>query len=72
MLTTGPDGDYQFFLLPGAPAGLYTMAVTPPAGYVPSATYPAAAGPLDTTSCSAPGGAGMSRGGEACVVTAVA
>ncbi|KQY88289.1 hypothetical protein ASD35_11915 [Pelomonas sp. Root1444] len=69
-LTTGPEGDYQFFLLPGAPAGLYTVAVTPPAGYVPSVAYPAAAGPLDAVNCTAPGNAGTTRGSEACIVSA--
>jgi uncharacterized repeat protein (TIGR01451 family) len=67
-LTTGPDGDYQFFLLPGAPAGLYTVAVTPPAGYVASGTYPPATGPLDTAACTAPGSTGTTRGSEACIV----
>lgn len=40
--TTGPDGFYQFLLLPGAPAGTYTITVTAPAGYVqgPSALIP--------------------------------
>ena len=71
-LTTGPDGEYQFFLLPGAPAGLYTLAVTPPAGYLSSVTYPAAAGPLDAMNCTAPGGTGTTRGSEACIVSAVA
>ncbi|HKX43715.1 MAG TPA: SdrD B-like domain-containing protein [Burkholderiaceae bacterium] len=71
-LTTGPDGEYQFFLLPGAPAGLYTVAVTPPAGYLPSVTYPATAGPLDAVSCTAPGGTGTTRGREACIVSAAA
>ena len=71
-LTTGPDGAYQFFLLPGAPAGLYTVAVTPPAGYVPSVTYPAAAGPLDAVNCTAPGATGTTQGSEACIVSAAA
>lgn len=35
-VTTGADGMYQFLLVPGAPAGVYTLAVTTyPAGYVP-------------------------------------
>jgi len=71
-LTTGADGSYQFFLLPGAPVGLYTVAVTPPAGYVSSVAYPAAAGPLDASSCTAPGGSGMSRGSQACIVSPAA
>ena len=33
--TTGPDGFYQFLLLPGAPAGTYTLTVTAPGGYLP-------------------------------------
>lgn len=31
---TGPDGLYQYLLLPGAPSGVYTIAVTAPTGYV--------------------------------------
>ncbi|MEO6277009.1 MAG: SdrD B-like domain-containing protein [Roseateles sp.] len=68
-LTTGPEGAYQFFLLPGAPAGLYTVAVTPPAGYLPSAAYPPATGPLDAVNCSAPGNTSTTRGSEACIVS---
>ncbi|WP_019143404.1 SdrD B-like domain-containing protein [Noviherbaspirillum massiliense] len=36
--TTGADGSYQFLLLAGAPAGstVYTLAATPPAGYLPT------------------------------------
>jgi large repetitive protein len=46
---TGVDGFYQFLLIGGAPAGDYTITVTPPAGYVsPSARIPAA-GTLDPT-----------------------
>jgi uncharacterized repeat protein (TIGR01451 family) len=35
---TGSDGFYQFLLLAGAPTGasLYTLTVTPPAGYLPA------------------------------------
>lgn len=33
--TTGVNGFYQFLLLGSAPAGTYTLAVTPPAGYLP-------------------------------------
>lgn len=72
-VTTGPDGRYQFFLLPGAPAGSYQVSVTPPAGYLPSATYPPAKAPLDVASCSAAGmtagKSGPTKGGEACVVS---
>lgn len=35
---TGTDGSYQFLLLPSAPAGTYTLAVTVPAGYAPGAS----------------------------------
>jgi uncharacterized repeat protein (TIGR01451 family) len=34
--TTGSDGFYQFLLLPSAPNGIYTLAVTAPAGLLPS------------------------------------
>ena len=47
---TGADGVYQFLLVGGAPAGVYTIAVTPPAGYrSPSALIPAQAGAFDPT-----------------------
>lgn len=37
----GANGFYQFLLLAGAPAGIYQLQVTPPAGYVsPSALIP--------------------------------
>ena len=39
---TGATGFYQFLLINGAPAGSYTLTVTPPAGYTsPSAQIPA-------------------------------
>jgi uncharacterized repeat protein (TIGR01451 family) len=49
--TVGPDGIYQFLLLPGAPNGVYTLSVTPPAGgnynaVTPSTVIPPCAGPL--------------------------
>lgn len=46
--TTGPDGRYQFMLLPGAPAGIYTISVTSPSGYLPgpSSLIPACVAPL--------------------------
>lgn len=46
QVTTG-NGFYQFLLLPGAPAGVYTLGITPPAGYVPgsSSIIPPSAGP---------------------------
>jgi len=34
--TTGNDGYYQFLMLPGAPDAVYSLAITPPAGYVPT------------------------------------
>ena len=34
--TTGPDGYYQFLLVPGAPAGVYTLTVISPPGYLPA------------------------------------
>src|SRR5690606_32727657 len=37
-VTTVADGFYQYFLLGSAPAGEYTLKVTPPAGYINSAT----------------------------------
>ncbi|MBC9035189.1 carboxypeptidase regulatory-like domain-containing protein [Sphingomonas sp. JC676] len=47
---TGEDGMYQFLLLPGAPAGTYTLAVTPPNGSYnpvqPSSIIPPCVGPL--------------------------
>jgi large repetitive protein len=46
---TGDDGFYQFLLLPGAPAGNYSIAVTPPTGrYMPgpSSLIPACPGAL--------------------------
>lgn len=33
---TDASGFYQFLLLPGAPAGAYTIQVTPPGGYLPT------------------------------------
>ncbi|MGA0606548.1 SdrD B-like domain-containing protein [Phenylobacterium sp. VNQ135] len=47
--TTGADGIYQFLLLQGAPAGTYSLQVTPPAGYnpvTPSALIPPCPGAL--------------------------
>ena len=52
---TGADGFYQFLLVGGAPAGSYTLAVTPPAGYTaPSALIPASPA-LDPTGLGAGG-----------------
>lgn len=50
---TGEDGFYQFLLLPGAPAGNYSIAVTPPTGrYMPgpSALIPVCPGTLQVGS----------------------
>ena len=47
---TGNSGFYQFLLLPSAPAGVYSISVTPPPGrYTPGASslIPACAGALD-------------------------
>ncbi|AJA07027.1 conserved repeat domain protein [Sphingopyxis fribergensis] len=48
---TGDSGMYQYLLLPGAPAGVYTLAVTPPNGSYnpiqPSSIIPPCAGPLN-------------------------
>jgi uncharacterized repeat protein (TIGR01451 family) len=47
--TTGADGIYQFLLLQGAPAGTYSLQVTPPAGYnpvTPSSLIPPCPGTL--------------------------
>lgn len=47
---TGDDGMYQYLLLPGAPAGTYSLAVTPPNGSYnpiqPSSIIPPCTGPL--------------------------
>jgi uncharacterized repeat protein (TIGR01451 family) len=44
---TNATGFYQFLLLASAPAGQYTISISPPAGYVPgaSAIIPPTAGP---------------------------
>ncbi len=46
---TGASGFYQFLLVGGAPAGTYTMTVTPPAGYISPSTQIPAAAALDPT-----------------------
>jgi large repetitive protein len=54
---TGVDGIYQFFILTGAPAGTYTLQVTPPPGrYTPgeSVLIPACAGPLNVSAIPSP------------------
>jgi uncharacterized repeat protein (TIGR01451 family)/fimbrial isopeptide formation D2 family protein len=38
--TTGPSGFYQYILLPGAPAGDYSLSVVPPSTYVNSTLIP--------------------------------
>ena len=47
--TTTADGFYQFLLLTGAPAGIYTLAITTPPGYVPgtSTIIPPTSGPFN-------------------------
>ena len=46
---TDATGYYQFLLLPGAPAGTYALAVTPPAAYTPgvSTIIPPTNGPFN-------------------------
>lgn len=53
---TGIDGFYQFFLMPGAPAGPYTLSIKAPAGYLngPSTLIPPQGGSLTSTSTGAP------------------
>ncbi|WP_169307302.1 SdrD B-like domain-containing protein [Chitiniphilus eburneus] len=50
--STDASGIYQFLLRPGAPAGIYTLAVTSPAGYAPGAStmIPACASTLTVLS----------------------
>lgn len=54
--TTGVDGFYQFFLMPGAPTGGYQLEVTAPAGYAPgpSTLIPACQATLAVASTGAP------------------
>jgi uncharacterized repeat protein (TIGR01451 family) len=48
--TTGASGQYQFLLLPTAPAGTYTLNVVPPAGYgFQSTVIPVTAGSYTPT-----------------------
>jgi uncharacterized repeat protein (TIGR01451 family) len=43
--TTGSNGFYQYLLLPGAPAGTYSLTITPPANFIsPSTQIPAQPG----------------------------
>lgn len=67
--TTGPTGYYDFFVLPGAPAGEYRLVVTPPGAYLPSTMYPAAAGALGTQSCAAPANGPAPAQTNPCVVS---
>jgi uncharacterized repeat protein (TIGR01451 family) len=67
--TTGPGGYYDFFVLPGAPAGEYRLAITPPGNYLPSSIYPAAVGALGTQSCSAPANGPAPAQTNPCVVS---
>ncbi|WP_298236450.1 SdrD B-like domain-containing protein, partial [uncultured Azohydromonas sp.] len=50
-VVTDATGLYQFFFLPGAPAGTYTLSVTPPADYRNSVDYPAEDGALNMSDC---------------------
>jgi uncharacterized repeat protein (TIGR01451 family) len=68
-VTTLADGFYQYFLLPGAPGGDYTLSVVPPAGYLNSLTYLPTAGPLNAQTCSAPSGTVDLSVGDPCVVS---
>lgn len=68
-VTTASDGHYQFLLLPGAPAGEYTIGVTPPSGYLNSTVYLPADGPLNAQTCTAPGGQVDPVVGDPCVVS---
>lgn len=45
-MVVGPQGFYQFLLVPGSPAGDYQLAVTPVAGYRTSTGIPAESGAL--------------------------
>lgn len=67
--TTGADGFYQFLLLPDAPAGTYTLRITPPTGYLPlpsgihppagnALTVPAGHTPYRVSNLSGPPGQG--------------
>jgi uncharacterized repeat protein (TIGR01451 family) len=47
--TTGPDGFYQFLLLPAAPAGAYALAFTAPTGYLAPSAFLPPSGTLDPT-----------------------
>ncbi|MET3464246.1 SdrD B-like domain-containing protein [Variovorax atrisoli] len=67
--TTGANGYYDFFVLPGAPAGEYRLVVTPPGAYLPSTMYPAAAGALGTQSCAAPANGPAPAQTNPCVVS---
>lgn len=47
--TTGADGAYQFLLLPSAPSGRYTLAITAPPGYTAPSSFLPPSGTLDPT-----------------------
>jgi uncharacterized repeat protein (TIGR01451 family) len=66
---TDTDGLYYFFLLPGAPPGDYSLAITPPGDYQLSPTFPPTAGPLNLQNCSSPAGRVDANGTDPCVVT---
>lgn len=67
--TTGVAGGYDFFLLPGAPAGEYRLAITPPGAYLPSSIFPAAAGTFGTQNCSAPANGPVPAQTNPCVMS---
>ncbi|MDZ5457135.1 hypothetical protein SM757_11190, partial [Azohydromonas lata] len=54
-VVTPASGEYRFMLMPSAPAGVYTLTVTPPAGYRVSSLIPPAEGTLSMQDCTAPG-----------------
>ncbi len=67
--TTGTGGSYDFFLLPGAPAGSYQLTVVPPGAYQPSSVFPPAGGALGTQGCTAPAGGPVPAQSNPCVIS---
>ncbi|MEO6408989.1 MAG: SdrD B-like domain-containing protein, partial [Burkholderiaceae bacterium] len=68
-ITTGPNGRYDFYLLPGAPAGSYRIEIVPPGGYQPSTLYPPAPGALGTQFCTASPGGPTPAQSNPCVIS---
>ena len=66
--STGTAGSYDFFLLPGAPAGEYRLTVVPPGAYLLSSMFPAAVGGLGTQACSPPAGGPVPAQTNPCVI----